>query len=696
MEHRAELVEVIRRIRNRWRLRLAARGAVMVFVGTAVVLLVLASLLQAFRFSGPAVVTFRVVALGVFAALVAYAVRPLRRVVSDTQVALYLEEHNPSLDTAVLSAVETTGRQAEDASHSPRLTERLVEQAVAQSRGINHGLGIDGSRMRRHWLSLGVCTGALALLVAFGPAYIRSGLSALLVWRSAEASTPYRIAVQPGNARVPRGGDQSVRATLTGFTAKDAALMVRPASGGPFERLPLVGGADARTFEGMLFHLDKETEYFVESNGVPSAHYTLSVVDLPTVSRMDVEYHFPAYTNLPPRQDENGGDVAALRGTEAWLHITPTMPAAGGQILFKDGQAVPLAVQADGTLTGRFTLQDPGFYRIELTDPKGEKVNASPQYTIDVLDDQPPTVSFNKPGRDTGATPVEEVFTEVKAVDDFGVKQLQLVYAVNGGPQKTLSLFGGGKPLTEVSAGHTIYLEGMGLKPGDFVSYFAKATDNDAVPGPHTTSSDIYFVQIRPFKKDYKRAQSQAQQGGGGGGQGGDVGELSRQQREIVSATFNSVRDKAKTAPGKYRENVVFLNLAQARLREQVEELVGKLKERLGATNKDSSFAEIAELLPKAAAEMKQAEADLKQLKPDTALAPEQRALKILQDAEQKYETQVAQQQGGGGGGGQSAMAEDLADLFELELDKLANQYELKKQAEQHASDQRVDQLAER
>ena len=39
---------------------------------------------------------------------------------------------------------------------------------------------------------------------------------------------------------------------------------------------------------------------------------------------------------------------------------------------------------------------------------------------------------------------------------------------------------------------------------------------------------------------------------------------------------------------------------------------------------------------------MEQAEADLKAMKPDEALAPEQRALKILQDAEQQYETQIA------------------------------------------------------
>jgi hypothetical protein len=372
------------------------------------------------------------------------------------------------------------------------------------------------------------------------------------------------------------------------------------------------------------------------------------------------------------------------------------MTTPDGRILLSDGGAMPLSRQADGSLTGSFKIAHQGFYRIELTGPHGEKVEASPQYTIDVIDDQAPSVHFTKPGRDTQATPVEELFLEARADDDYGVKSLQLFYSVNGAPPKAISLFGGSKPLTEVSAGHTIYLEELGLKPGDFVSYYAKASDTDAVQGSKTTTSDIYFVQIRPFKKDYKPAQSQAQGGGGGGGGGQQVGQLSQQQREIVAATFNIVRDKAKTKADKYRENVVFLNLAQAKLREQVEELVTKLKSRLGSV--DPSYNTIAEVLPKAAEEMKAAETELRGMKADSALSPEQRALKLLQEAEQQYELQVAQQQGGGGGGGggNNAMAEDLADLFELELDKLANQYEMQQRADQQQSDQQVDQLVEK
>src|SRR3954467_2785491 len=92
-DRRAELVDVIRRVRNRWRLKLALRGAVIVVAGTLVALLASASSLEALRFSPAAIIAFRILALAVFSALVVLGVvLPLRRQVNDSQVALYLEE----------------------------------------------------------------------------------------------------------------------------------------------------------------------------------------------------------------------------------------------------------------------------------------------------------------------------------------------------------------------------------------------------------------------------------------------------------------------------------------------------------------------------------------------------------------------------------------------------------------------------
>src|SRR5437899_183135 len=165
MDHRTELVDVIRRVRNRWRLKLAMRGAVVVVAGTVLALLLSASGLESFRFTAPAIIAFRVVTVGVFVGLLLYGlVWPLRRRVTDAQVA--------------------------------------------------------------------------------------------------------------------RGADQAGSAKLIGFSSSDVTVMMRGAQNAAYERVPLIPGKEQGTFEGMLFHLEKPTEYYVESNGVRSAKFTLSVVDL--------------------------------------------------------------------------------------------------------------------------------------------------------------------------------------------------------------------------------------------------------------------------------------------------------------------------------------------------------------------------------------------------------------------------------
>src|SRR5262249_17800864 len=280
-------------------------------------------------------------ALLVFAALVGYGlVLPLRRRVSDSQVALYLEERDPSLEAAIMSAVDAVAATGQTGDHgpSPQLIDRLVEQAIDQCR--NHDarrLGVEHHHTRRHAATLAAVAGAALLLVVFGPEFLRHGMSALLIlYRSAEAASPYHILVQPGDAKVPRGSDQTISAKLQGFSAKDASLMVRTDPRGAFERLALVPGKDPAAFEGMLFHLEKTTEYRVEANGVVSPTYTMTVVELPTVGHLVLEYHFPTYTGLQPRTIDPGGDVAAIKGTEVLLKITPTMTTPGGSVLLNE------------------------------------------------------------------------------------------------------------------------------------------------------------------------------------------------------------------------------------------------------------------------------------------------------------------------------------------------------------------------
>ena len=699
---REELLRVIRHVRNRWRLRVAVRG-ISVLVAAALGTFLASSYgLEFFRFSPDAIVAFRVIT---YLALLGFGwwlfVRPISRRVSDEQVALYLEEHEPSLQASVLSAVEESkkGDRAAQIDHSPQIVGRLIESAVAKVRDVDMGRTVEQQRLRRSSGLMGAAAVAAALLFVFGPDYLRHGISALLTpLRNVQAASPYAIEVFPGDATVARGADQTVTARLVGFNANDVNLLLRSSSSTPFERLPLVPIDDSDAFEVLLFDLHANTDYFVEAAGVQSQRFTLEVIELPYVERLELKYHFPAYTGLEPRVIEDGGDIAVLKGTEVRLRVVSTMGTTGGELVMDEDEEnrTPLVTQSDDTLTASFVVEDDGFYRIELQAPDGELVTASPQYTVDVLTDQPPAVMFIDPGRDTTASAIEEVFVEARADDDFGLLSLELKYSVNGGPEQTVGLFDGrDSALREVSAGHTFFLEELGLEPGDFVSYYARATDRNLSQQDKDVKSDLYFVQIRAFSKDFRAAQSQGGIGGAGGA-GADPRALSEAQREIVAGTFNVVRDRENYTDEEYQENLVFLTLAQGRLREQVETLLRRMNSRVAPA--DPAFRSIGELLPQAAEAMREAEAELQGQDADGALPPEQRSLQFLQRAEEAYEeVMVSMGMGGGGGGGsRNQAAEDLADLFELELDKLQNQYETMQRGQQQQADNTIDELMER
>src|SRR5687768_3215785 len=96
---RSDLFRVVRGGRNRWRLKVALRGlAILIGVGV-VAMLAAAWGMEYFRFSAAAVSVLRILAYLVIAVtLVRALIIPLVRPLPDEQIALYLEEHEPSLD----------------------------------------------------------------------------------------------------------------------------------------------------------------------------------------------------------------------------------------------------------------------------------------------------------------------------------------------------------------------------------------------------------------------------------------------------------------------------------------------------------------------------------------------------------------------------------------------------------------------
>src|SRR6266545_1884812 len=172
------LLEIIAAVRSRWRLKLALRGALAIAVTGFVLFLLTAYGLEWARFSDASIIGARVLMLVAAVALIAwFLVRPLRRRVSDEQVAMYLEEHEPSLQAMLLSAVETS--REGHVPESVALVRRIIEQAIEACTRIDAARRVERIPVRRY--ALATAATALVALVALliGPAFLRHAITAL-------------------------------------------------------------------------------------------------------------------------------------------------------------------------------------------------------------------------------------------------------------------------------------------------------------------------------------------------------------------------------------------------------------------------------------------------------------------------------------------------------------------------------------
>jgi hypothetical protein len=310
----------------------------------------------------------------------------------------------------------------------------------------------------------------------------------------------------------------------------------------------------------------------------------------------------------------------------------------------------------------------------------------------------PPEIAIARPTGDYRASPIEEVTVGAKAADEFGLSDMHLHYSVNGGPDHDLSLLK--TPGAKSADGSTVLpLEDFKLVPGDVISVYATARD-----GHSEARTDISFIQVDPFEREFSQSQQSGGGGGGGGGNANSQTEISRREKELIAATWKQQNDKTAT-PKDNTAQGQFLSDAQQKLRDQVNALSVRMQSR-DISEANQEFTDFDKDVQAAAAAMGPASDKLKSTQWKDAMPLEQKALQALLRAEATFrQIEVAfGQRGGGGGGGGGSTGRDLASLFDLELDTEKNQYETAQSAspaEQHEKDvedalAKLDALAKR
>lgn len=643
------LTEYLQRIERRLRMLAVSRGVAM--AALAALAFTIAGVLAAnyFGFSSGSVFGARLVLfLAVAGALGVGLILPLLHL-NRRNAAQQAEHQCPQFEQRLVTFAERA--EAPDPFLELLAADTLDVARDAQPERIAPG--------KRIWsfASAGlVSLAALLWLGTSGPGFLGYGTS--LLWGAIPRNQMpfYELQVQPGDHTIRRKSDQLVSARPLGFQTNRVRVFAKFQSSSKWEEALMSPQSGSGAFEFLFAGVPEAFDYYAEAGGVRSKQYRMNVVDLPAVKKLRVTYHYPGWTGLKDTIEDPGGDLSAIQGTEAEVKVETDQPLSNGVLLLDDGSKFELR---DGV--ARIPLQKDGVYHVATAVEHGDMVRLSNDYFIEVRTALPPSVRITRPGRDAKVNPIEEVTVTVDAHDDFGLRGVDMHYSVNGGPEKTVDL--GGKNGKAAQGSATIYLEDYKLVPGDIVTFYATARN-----GLTSTRSDIFFVETQPFERDYTQSQQM-----GGGGAGEQAPQVAEHQKDIISATWNQIKNEPKNKEEE-QENARLLAGIQSKLREQAKSLAERMQIRdLGSAN--PTFKSFADDMAQAIESMGPAIEKLRAGDYKEALPPEQKSLQHLSRAEATFrDIQVAfGNQGGNGAGG---AGRDLEGLFDLELDREKNQFE--------------------
>ena len=230
----------------------------------------------------------------------------------------------------------------------------------------------------------------------------------------------------------------------------------------------------------------------------------------PITGDVELTYRYPVHTGLDVRTiPSSTGDVSAPQGTEVTVKTRADRDVEGAALVLNPGgKRVPLRVERR-ELTGSFVVNESGTWHVVFLDGN-EVVAEGPDQSITVEADQPPQARITAPIDGLELDPSKQAVTlKFDASDDYGLSALDLVFNPEGGEAKRVSL----KPDDgRTTRGSFVWdLAPLALRPGQQVSYYLEATDNDAVKGPKKGRSATLHLKLYSSAEHRRQALAKAE-----------------------------------------------------------------------------------------------------------------------------------------------------------------------------------------
>jgi hypothetical protein len=368
------------------------------------------------------------------------------------------------------------------------LAEAGIAQKVISMQDIAFENAIDLKSNRKYLRYLFIPFGVIIVLLIFNSGIFTESTKRIVQFNQEfSPQAPFKFNVQNKSLTAFFNEDFTLSLKLDGDALPDAVYIV--AGDLRWKMQNLNTGEFQYTFE----NIQQPIDFVFEASGFFSSGFTLSIINRPEITGLNVQLEYPAYLGLKQLQLNNAGNLEVPEGTKVTWSIT-TAFAQKATLFFVEGPNEMQLIDNNLFTAGK-VFRNPEDYWIELENEESKNKDRL-AYRIEVAKDQYPQIAVENL---QDSILYKNILLGGSITDDYGLNALQLNYSIVSGnkeePRQKRSI-----PISRNNKQQNFFfqwaIDSIHLKPGDKLVYHLQVWDNDGVNGRKSTRSADYTFSL--------------------------------------------------------------------------------------------------------------------------------------------------------------------------------------------------------
>lgn len=424
-------------------------------------------------------------ALVVWIAIPLLKMARLGKVISHEQAAAIVGRHFPEISDRLLNILQL--RRQADSVASSELIEAGINQKISQISVVPITRAVDLSKNKKYipYLLPLVLVGIFIVFAA--PNVFRDASSRLLQPTKAfEKPAPFQFVVQSMPLHAVRNTDFTLSVMVKGdVLPTDMMVAIN-------EDKLTMQSSGKHTFTYTFRNVSEPVQFRLYAAGYYSQPYTLSVVPKPLLKAFNVRVDYPDYTGRKDEVRNSLGDMTLPVGTRiSWAFVAEHTDDA--YIRFGNGEKIVLPKSA--AMYGyQYRFMNDTAYTFILRNRSSIAADSF-NYHVQVIPDQYPVIQVQE-YKDTVSG--KQVLLSGTAGDDYGISRIAFQYSISEQGKtvasKSIPLNAGGGALATFQ--HYVDIQSLNLQPGQQLTCYIEAWDNDGVHGAKSARSEAMTYKM--------------------------------------------------------------------------------------------------------------------------------------------------------------------------------------------------------